>query len=147
VRKIERQISDEQWEHIRWYLPEPKKMGRPRCDDRSVLEGILWVLRTGARWRDMPPEFPSPSTCWRRLVEWEELGVWEKLWESFLKQLDDEQIIDWEEAFVDASFFPAKKGATQSARPSAERVQSAWWWSTARVFLSHAGLRARVPRK
>jgi len=50
--------------------------GRPRANDRKVLEGILWILRSGARWQDLPEEFPSPVTCWRRLWDWEEQQVW-----------------------------------------------------------------------
>jgi len=71
-------------------------------------------LKTGARWRDLPRELPSASTCWRRLRDWEELEVWETIWEAFLQELDTQGLVDWEEAFVDASFFLAKKGATPS---------------------------------
>jgi len=58
--------------------------GRPPADDRKVLEGILWILRSGARWCDLPVEFPSPSTCWRRLRDWEEQEVWLEIWRTFL---------------------------------------------------------------
>jgi len=66
-----RLLTDAQWEKIRPLLPKrPKrpKGGRPRKDDRKVLEGILWILRSGARWCDLPEEFPSPATCWRRQI-------------------------------------------------------------------------------
>lgn len=68
-------LTDERWAKIELLLPKTApgpKGGRPRCDNRKVLEGILWILRTGARWQDLPDEYPSPSTCWRRLSEWEE---------------------------------------------------------------------------
>lgn len=52
------------------------------ADNRQVLEGILWVLRSGARWRDLPPQYPSASTCWRRLRDWEEQSVWLDLWRT-----------------------------------------------------------------
>jgi transposase len=64
---------------IRPLLPKRLKRpkgGRPPKDDRNVLEGILWSLRSGARWCDLPEEFPSPATCWRRLRDWEEQEVW-----------------------------------------------------------------------
>jgi len=70
-----RLLTDAQWAQIQPLLPKrPKRPlgGRPRADDRKVLEGILWMLRRGARWQDLPEEFPSPSTCWRRLWDWEE---------------------------------------------------------------------------
>lgn len=69
-------LSEKQWQRIGPLLPRMKSRGRPWCDNRRVLEGILWVLRTGARWQDLPSEYPSPSTCWRRLRMWEEKGVW-----------------------------------------------------------------------
>jgi len=89
-------------------------MGRPRADDRKTLEGILWVLRSGARWQDVPREYGSPTTCWRRLKEWEESGVWETLWRAILSVLEAEQKLDWAQAFLDGSFVPAKKGALES---------------------------------
>ena len=128
-------LSDEQWKKIEPLLPQSSRRGRPWADNRRVLEGILWVLKTGARWRDLPPEYPSPSTCWRRLQLWEEQDVWLDVWRQFLAELDARGRLDWSESFVDGSFAPAKKGATASAKPSAARARSGWWWSTARVFL------------
>jgi transposase len=69
-----RLLTDAQWEKIRPLLPRrPRRPrgGRPPANDRKVLEGILWILRSGARWQDLPDEFPSPATCWRRLRDWE----------------------------------------------------------------------------
>jgi transposase len=74
-----RLLTDAQWEKIRPLLPRVRKSrrgGRPPANNRKVLEGILWILRSGARWQDLADEFPSPSTCWRRLRDWEEQGVW-----------------------------------------------------------------------
>jgi transposase len=134
-------LTDEQWKKIEPLIPKKsvgRKGGRPRTDDRLVFEGILWVLRTGARWKDLPDRYPNPSTCWRRLREWYEEDVLKDMWRAFLSELDHEGILDWDEVFVDASFFPAKKGARESGRPSGERDRSAWYWSMARVFLSEA---------
>ena len=131
-------LTDRQWRKIEPFIPKPKKGpkgGRPAADPRLVLEGILWVLRSGARWKDMPDRFPSPSTCWRRLRDWEEADLWLKIWRTFLEELDEEGRINWAEVFADGTFSPAKKGATASEKPSVERVRSSWWWSTARVFL------------
>ena len=133
-----RLLTDAQWEKIRPLLPPrlPRpRGGRPLAPERKVLEGILWILRSGARWQDMPEEFPSPSTCWRRLRDWEEQEVWLKIWRAFLGELNERQQINWSECFLDGSFAPAKKGAPGSARPSGARARSGWWWSTARVFL------------
>jgi transposase len=62
-------INDDQWQKIEPLLPKPKpgRVGRPQADNRQVLEGILWILKTGAPWKDLPKRYPSPSTCWQRL--------------------------------------------------------------------------------
>ena len=133
------QLTDERWAKIEPLLPKFKrsrKGGRKPVENRRTLEGILWVLRSGARWQDLPDEFPSPSTCWRRLHDWEEQDVWLDIWRAFLSELDEKGQLDWAETFADGSFAPAKKGAPVSERPNAERVRSGWWWSTAKVFLS-----------
>ena len=140
-------LSDEQWKKIKPLLPQSARRGRPWADNRRVLEGILWVLKTGARWRDLPPEYPSPSTCWRRLQLWEEQEVWLDVWRQFLAELDARRRLDWSESFVDGSFAPAKKGARVSAKPSAARARSGWWWSTAKVFLWETTWTERRRRK
>jgi len=134
-------LSDLQWQKIEPLLPKHKrrKRGRPLKHHRQVFEGILWVLKTGARWRDLPSDFGvSPSVCWKRLRLWEEQGVWLRLWRAFLEELDEGGKLDWQETFLDGSFASAKKGATALAKPSAARARSGWWWSTARVFLWEA---------
>ena len=132
------ELTDELWNKIEPLLPKPDsspKGGRRRISDRRCFEGILWVLRSDARWRDLPDRYPSPSTCWRRLRDWEDAGVWLTMWRAFLGELDEQGRLDWEETFADGSFAPAKKGACASGRPNAARVQSGWWWQAAKVFL------------
>ena len=119
-----RVINDDQWKLLKPLLPEPRKNpkgGRPAADNREVLEGILWILRTWARWQDLPKRYPSASTCWRRLRLWEEQGVWLDVWRKFLSMLDEKGALDWEEAFIDGSFAPAKKGAPASGKPKGQR--------------------------
>jgi transposase len=143
-------LTQEQWEKIEALLPKPKKSrrgGRPWADSRKVFEGILWVLRTGAPWSDLPKQYPSPSTCWRRLKLWEEQDVWLDAWRAFLAQLDAKGQLDWSEAFVDGSFAPAKKGANASDQPKGAKARSGWWWSTAKVFLWETTWTLRPRRK
>jgi transposase len=138
VRGRSIRLTDKQWSKIEPLLPKlpaGPKGGRPWANNRDDFEGILWVLKTGARWRDLPSEYPSPATCWRRLNRWYEEGVWKDLWRSFLAELDARGRLDWEETFIDGTFSPAKKGAPKSGTPSGARVRSAWWWQTARVYL------------
>jgi hypothetical protein len=77
------------------------------------------------------------------LKRWAEEDLWLQIWRTFLSQLDVDGFLDWEEAFIDASFAPAQKGASESEKPSEAR----WWWSTARVFLWKAPLPRHHLRK
>src|SRR5688500_7493322 len=132
-----RGLTKQQWDAIRVHLPPPKastRGGRPRVDDRRCVEGVLWILWTGAQWRALPRRYSSTSTCWRRLKAWEETGVLLKLWRAFLAQLNDQQKLRWDECFADGSFVPAKQGVPRSVRPSGARVRSGWFWSMARVL-------------
>lgn len=128
-------LSERQWEKIEPLLPRLKSNGRPWKNNREVLEGILWILRTGARWKDLPEKYPSPSTCWRRLKMWEEKDIWLKIWRTFIKELEKKKRIQWGECFMDGSFVPSKKGALKSATAGTVRARSSWWWQTAKVFL------------
>ena len=77
----EYELTDEQWHLIADLFPETPvgpKGGRPVVASRPCVEGILWMLRSGARWKDLPKHFPSTTTCWRRHKQWSESGIWEK---------------------------------------------------------------------
>jgi transposase len=69
---MDEDLGDEQWELITPLLPKPKRRGRPRAEDRRTLSGILWVLRSGACWKDLLPKYGSRSTYHRRLQEWQD---------------------------------------------------------------------------
>jgi len=134
MKKRQKLLTDEQWKLIEPLLPKPKRRrdrrGRPAAANRACLEGILWVLQTGAAWRFLPDEFPSPSTCWRRLQRWQEQGVWLSAWRTLLGTLDERGLLKWDETFLDGSFAPAKKGAAQSEKPSVARGRRSWRWQT-----------------
>ena len=144
-------LSDDQWLLVEPLLPKrkrrPDKRGRPPAPNRACLEGILWILQTGAAWRFLPGEFPSPATCWRRLKEWEDQGVWLQAWRTLLGALDQVGLLRWDEAFLDGSFAPAKKGALPSAKPSGARAQSGWYWSTVKVFRWEFGWKVPLREK
>lgn len=134
------ELNDEQWAIIEPLLPQPAKRedgkGRPRRDDREVLNGILWILRSGARWQDLPPRFPPYQTCHRRFQEWVRGGVLRRLLEALAEDLRSRGKLDLSECFVDATFVSAKKGALPSVKPSGAKVRSSWQWQMALVFLS-----------
>jgi transposase len=106
-------LTEAQCQKIAPLLPKPRKQrkgGRPWIENRRVLEGILWILRSGARWQDLPEKYPHPSTCWRRLRDWDEQGVWLPIWRAFLSELNERQQLKWSESFLDGSFAPEKRG-------------------------------------
>jgi len=120
MRHTTRQLTDAQWDRIAPFFPEhppSPKGGRPRASDRECLEGVLWLARSGARWRDIPLDLPSGSTCWRRLVEWAGEDVLEAVHAILIEELDALGELDFEELFADATFIRAKKGGTMSATP------------------------------
>ena len=117
TRKI---VRDELWEIIKPLIPARKerlKGGRPPISDRAALTGIIFVLKTGIPWEDLPQEMGCGSgmTCWRRLRDWQKAGVWEQLLLGILQRLPDAKTIDWSRACIDASIVQAKRGAKQPA--------------------------------
>lgn len=115
MRHTARDLSDDQWKVLNRLIPKPKRRsdgrGRPWKSSRSVLNGILWVLRTGAPWADLPEAYPSFQTCHRRFQQWVHSGVMRRILEALALDLKHRGAIDVREAFIDASFAPAKKGA------------------------------------
>src|SRR5712691_7122617 len=115
-------VSDELWELIEPLLPTRERRfrypGRKRLPDRECLSGILFVLHTGIPWQDLPADlgFGSGVTCWRRLEEWHQAGVWDRLHRLLLRKLRAADAIDFSRAIVDSSHVQAKKGAPRRAR-------------------------------
>ena len=137
-------VTDELWAVVETLLPRqrPKpKGGRPRIDDRAALTGVLFVLKSGIPWEMLPQEMGCGSgmTCWRRLREWHEAGVWERLHEALLDRLGEADRVDWSRASLDSASVPAPGGAKRPAptrRIAANRARSATLWSTAEASRS-----------
>ena len=133
-------LTDEQWAVIASLLPElprrPDGRGRPWRSSREVLNGILWVLRTGAPWHDLPARYPPYQTCHRRFQRWVKEGALEKVLHCLAEDLRERGGLDVSECYIDGTFIVAKKGGERWARPSGARVRSSWQWQTALVFLS-----------
>ena len=120
---IEELVPDGLWEQIAPLLPPPKPRryrypGRLPADDRAALAGIVFVLKTGIAWNQVPASLVGCSgvTCWRRLRDWTEAGVWPVLHERLLAQLRALGELDLEVCAVDGSHVRALKGGTMSAR-------------------------------
>lgn len=110
-------VSDGLWERIEPLLPvrPASKTGPKPLPYRPVLQGILFVLYTGIGWEDLPQElgFGSGMTCWRRLRDWHEAGVFDQLHEVLLAELHAADQIDWSRAIADASHVRAKRGVSR----------------------------------
>jgi transposase len=111
-----RDLTDQQWNMIGRFLPElPRRQddrGRPWRENRPVLNGIRWILRTGAPWADLPARYPSHQTCHRAFQRWVRAGVLRTVLEILAQALHDEGYLNLQEAFIDGSFAPAKRGGT-----------------------------------
>jgi transposase len=107
-------LTDEQWTLLEPLLPEPPRRadgrGRPRRDSREVLDGVLWVLRTGAPWHDLPERYPPYQTCHRHFQGWVRDGTLERVLAALSENLRKHGGLDFSECFIDGTFVGAKKG-------------------------------------
>ena len=120
---IEELVPDGLWERVAPLLPPPRPRryrypGRRPIDDRPALAGIVFVLKTGINWTQLPTSLVGCSgvMCWRRLRDWTEAGVWSALHELLLAELRAAGVLDLEVCAVDGSHVRALKGGTTSAR-------------------------------
>ena len=118
-------IPDELWEEGRPVLPPekaPGSPGRPAVPFRRVLDGILYVLRTGCQWQAVPKAFGSGSTCHRRFQQWVADGTWERLWADQLRRYDKAHGIGWEWQSADSATVPSPpRRRRDGARPHQPR--------------------------
>lgn len=129
-------LDDELWEIIESLIPKKKRRfrypGRKPVPDREVLTGILFVLKTGIAWEDLPLEMGCGSgmTCWRRLRDWQKAGVWDKIHKVLLSKLRQAEQIDFSRAVVDSASVRAVFGGRKQARIpqiAARRARSIIW--------------------
>ena len=133
------ELTDEQWALIASLFEktdEIRTRGRPPRSAREVLNGVLWILRSGARWQDLPERFPPYQTCHRRFQRWVKDGKLKRVLETLAQDLLERGKLDLSETFIDGTFVSAKKGAAKLERPSGAKARSSWRWQTALVFLS-----------
>lgn len=112
-------IPEPLWQMLKLLLPpEPPKPngGRPRNEDRAVLGGIIYRLRTGCQWRAIPREFGSGPTCHRRFQEWERAGVFQKMFVCMLHYYDHRRGIQWQWGALDSVIVKAPKGGISRDR-------------------------------
>jgi transposase len=145
------ELTNEQWNRIEPIIvsltPVKDPRGRKARDPREVMNAILWILRTGAPWKDLPQRYPPYQTCHRRFQQWVRQGVFRCIAKELVEDLYERGKIDIREAFIDGSFAPAKKGVLLSARQSAAKAPRSWQSQTLLVFLSPLTWKALRPTK
>jgi transposase len=124
-------LTDSEWAKLEPLLPaqRPARAGGRYRDHRQVMNGMLWVLRTGAPWRDLPERYGPWQTCYSRFRRWSEQGVFKRVLEQLQAREDAAERLDWSEASLDASYIKAhphaagarKKGARPSVRGQIRR--------------------------
>jgi transposase len=143
-------LTDKQWAVLEpSFKPKTRAdgRGRPWREARDVLNGVLWVLRTGAPWHDLPDRYPPYQTCHRRFQQWRRTGLLRDVLRRLAEDLRDRGKLDLTEGFIDASFTAAKKGALPSGLRNVPKGTKSWQSSTAAVFLSPFTWPALRPRK
>ena len=140
------ELTDEQWAVIGPLIPDPPRRGdgrgRPWRDTREVINGVLRILRSGARRQDLPGRFPPYQTCHRRFQQWSRDGTLGAVLEALARDLEGRGEIDLSECFIDGTFVVAKKGGAPWAPPNGAKARSSWEWQTFMVFLSPSTRRA-----
>lgn len=144
-------LSEQQWNVIKEFIPEDvvreDRRGRPWGDRRAAFNGILWILRTGAPWQDLPSRYGAYQTVHRRFQNWRKQGIIEAVLQGLARDLHERGGFDLSECFLDGSFSAAKKGALKLARPNGARVVKSWPLQTLMVFLSPSTQKLLRPRK
>jgi transposase len=133
-------LVDEQWALLAPLLEKSfvktTKRGRPRVSDRLILDGILWILKTGAQWNELPDKYPPYQTCHRRFQEWVRSGVLAELLRVLAQDMEARGGISLEECFIDGTFSSAKKGELVLAKRNVVRAPSSWLSVTESLFRS-----------
>ncbi|MGA9063457.1 MAG: transposase [Terracidiphilus sp.] len=139
-------LSDFQWEYVRPFVEwdqqqrqRPDGRGGRWSDARQALNGVLWILRTGAPWQDLPRRYGSYQTCLRRFQQWQRSGVLDGILWALCEDLLARGQLGLDETCVDASFSGAKRGVIALVQHAAAKGARSWQSQTAMVFLSPSG--------
>ena len=119
-------LTNQQWARLEPLLPRSEgKRGHPYKEHRHVLNGILWLARTGAPWRDLPERYGPWKTCHDRIRRWARQGLWKQLFQELLAQVDAEGKLDWSHCSIDSTVIRAHQHAAGARRDPDLREPSA----------------------
>lgn len=132
-------ITTKQWELIAPLFERPTSLdprGRRRKESKTLVEGVLWILKTGAQWKELPEKYGPYQTVHRRYREWVLRGVFEEVLKRLAQDLESRGGISLEECFIDGTFTSAKKGALILVLPNVEKAVRSWQLQTKALFQS-----------
>ena len=107
------ELNNKQWNMIEQHIPKPAKTGRPKVDDRTTINAIIFVLITACRWIDLPVKYGYKSSGHRRFQDFQQKGIWKKILRCVIKSAHKSGKINLQKISIDSSSIPAKKGAIQ----------------------------------
>ena len=111
-------MNDEEWRSVAPLLPPPKRRGRPRADDRMILNGIFYVLHTGCQWKELPRErYGAYSTVANRLRKWQIYGIWFEIQSALLLLMLEKHNLNLTTCYLDGSLIASKRGAMMLVEP------------------------------
>ena len=119
-------LTDAQWARLEPLVPPQRHGkgttgGRPSIDHRQIINGILWILRTGAPWADLPPRYGKRSTVSTRYYRWKRKGIWDRIYDAVKAQADAAGELDWEVHYVDATVVRAHQHAAGAKKGTQRR--------------------------
>lgn len=131
------ELTDAQWERLEPLLPPEKpRTGRPNHSHRRMINGMLWIARSGAPWRDLPERYGAFGTVASRFYRWRHAGIWQRILEALQARADRQGRVDWRLHFVDSTIVRAHQHAAGARKVSGEKRGSTARHSAARVAAS-----------
>ena len=123
-------LKDEQWERVAPLLPgKAGDPGRTGSDNRLFLEAVLWMVRTGAPWRDLPERYGPWRTVASRFYRWQKAGVFQRLFDVLKQQADATGQLDWQMHFIDSTIVRAHQHAAGAKKGMPRARANSWPWS------------------
>ena len=116
------ELNHQQWERLKPLLPPQKPhTGKPNNDHRTIINGILWILRTGAPWRDLPERYGKWESVATRFYRWQKAGIWNRILENLQADADKQGNLDWEIHYVDGTVIRAHQHAAGGKKGAKKR--------------------------
>ena len=113
-------LTEKQWQALKPHLPANPKRGHAYGEHRKVINGIVWRLKAGAPWRDIPERYGPWQTCWDRFTRWERDGTWQHILQALQAHADAAGDIDWDSAALDSSHIKAHRSASGARKRAAK---------------------------